>query len=89
MKLTKDRSFDSNKIDDPFIMEAFIPEEYNLEITGKGVQLANRNELRHPVGVVAARSLRYFSTNGERFNIFRCRCMAIWWLRHIYNSFNW
>lgn len=89
MKLTKDRSFDSNKIDDPFIMEAFIPEEYNLQITGKGVQLANRNELRHPVGVVAARSLRYFSTNGERFNVFRSRCMAIWWLRRIYNSFNW
>ena len=51
--------------------------------------MTNRNELRHAVGVVAARTLRYFSTNGEGFNVFRTRGMAVWWLRHIYNSFNW
>lgn len=85
----KDIHFDSQKIDDSYIIEAYIPEKYNLTVSGKGLQLANRNELRHAVGVVAARSLRYFSTNGENFNIFRTRGMAVWWLRHIYNSFNW
>lgn len=85
----KDTSFDSKKTDDPYIIEAYIPEEYNLKTSGEGLQLANRNELRHPVGVVAARSLRYFSTNGEGFNIFRIRDMVVWRLRHIYNSFNW
>ncbi|MCF6155467.1 MAG: fructose-bisphosphatase class II [Candidatus Brocadia sp.] len=85
----KDASFDSKRMDDPFITGAYIPEEYNLKISGEGLQLANRNELRHPVGVVAARSLRYFSTNGENFNIFRIRDMVVWRLRHIYNSFNW
>ncbi|HLG28928.1 MAG TPA: fructose-bisphosphatase class II, partial [Candidatus Brocadiales bacterium] len=69
--------------------EAYIPEEYNLKPTGDGLQLANRNELRHAVGIVAARSLKYFGTNGEGFNISRTRGMAVWWLRHIYNSFNW
>ncbi|MFN3533310.1 MAG: fructose-bisphosphatase class II [Candidatus Brocadia sp.] len=85
----KDTSFDFKKIDDPYIIEAYIPEEYNLKISGEGLQLSNRNELRHPVGVVAARSLRYFSTNGEGFNVFRIRDMVVWRLRHIYNSFNW
>jgi fructose-1,6-bisphosphatase/sedoheptulose 1,7-bisphosphatase-like protein len=60
-----------------------------LKVSKKGLQLANRNELRHAVGIVAARTLRYFSTNGEGFNVFRTRGMAVWWLRHIYNSFNW
>ncbi|KKO19261.1 MAG: hypothetical protein DCC43_10605 [Candidatus Brocadia sp.] len=85
----KDTSFDSKRIDDHYIIEAYIPEEYNLEISGEGLQLASRNELRHPVGVVAARSLRYFSINGEDFNIFRIRDMVVWRLRHIYNSFSW
>ncbi|MBM2833465.1 MAG: hypothetical protein HW406_626 [Candidatus Brocadiaceae bacterium] len=85
----KDTSFDSERIDDPYIIEAYIPEEHNLRPTGEGLQLVNRNELRHAVGVVAARSLKYFSTNGEGFNISRTRGMAVWWLRHIYNSFNW
>lgn len=85
----KDTCFDSKKIDDHYIIDAYIPEEHNLKISGEGLQLANRNELRHPVGVVAARSLRYFSTNGEDFNIFRIRDMVVWRLRHIYNSFNW
>ncbi|GAN31750.1 fructose-bisphosphatase class II [Candidatus Brocadia sp. AMX2] len=85
----KDASFDPKKMDDPCIVEAYIPEEYNLKVSGEGLQLANRNELRHPVGVVAARSLRYFSTNSEGFNIFRVRDMVVWRLRHIYNSFNW
>ena len=85
----KDNSFDSKRIDDPYILEAYIPEKFNLKVSGKGLQLTNRNELRHAVGVVAARTLRYFSTNGEGFNVFRTRGMAVWWLRHIYNSFNW
>ncbi len=85
----KDTSFDSKRMDDRCITEAYIPEEYNLKISGEGIQLVNRNELRHPVGVVAARSLRYFSTNSEGFNIFRIRDMVVWRLRHIYNSFNW
>ena len=85
----KDTSFDSERIDDPYIIEAYIPEEHNLKPKGDGLQLANRNELRHAVGIVAARSLKYFGTNGEGFNISRTRGMAVWWLRHIYNSFNW
>ena len=85
----KDESFDPQRIDDPYITEAFIPEEYVLQPSGNGLQLLNRNELRHAVGAVAARSLKYFSTNGEGFNIFRTRGMAVWWLRHVYNSFNW
>src|SRR3972149_374316 len=71
----KDTSFDSERIDAPYIIEAYIPEEHNLRPTGEGLQLANRNELRHAVGVVAARSLKYFSTNGEGFNISRIRDM--------------
>lgn len=85
----RDESFDSKKIDEPYVTEAYIPEEYNLKISGQGLQLTKRNELRHPVGAVAAKSLRYFSSNGEDFNIFRARVMSVWWLRHIYNSFNW
>ena len=63
----KDNSFDSKRIDDPYILEAYIPEKFNLKVSKKGLQLANRNELRHAVGIVAARTLRYFSTNGEGF----------------------
>ncbi|MEK6636320.1 MAG: hypothetical protein AABY38_08165, partial [Planctomycetota bacterium] len=69
----KDTSFSSERIDDSYIREAYIPEEYNLKTSGEGLQLANRNEFRHAVGVVAARSLKYFSTNGEGFNISRTR----------------
>jgi len=85
----KDDSLDFKKIDDPCILEAYIPKRFNLIATEKGLQLTKRNELRHAVGIVAIRTLRYFSTNGEEFNIFRARCMAVWWFRHIYNSFNW
>lgn len=85
----RDTSFDSRKIDDSHITGAYIPKDYELKISGEGLQLANRNELRHPVGIIAARSLRYFSINNEGFNVFRAREMAVWWLRHIYNSFNW
>ncbi len=85
----KDNSFDSKRIDDPYILEAYIPEKFNLKVSEDGLQLTNRNELRHAVGIVAARTLRYFSTNGEGFNVFRTRGMAVWWLRHVYNSFNW
>ncbi len=86
---TKDTKFDSKMLYDPYITEAYIPKEYDLKVSGNTLQLESRNELRHAVGVVAARSLKYFSTNGEDFNIFRTRDMAVWWLRHIYNSFNW
>ena len=85
----KDNSFDSKRIDDPYIIDAYIPEKYNIKTSGKKLQLADRNELIHAVGVVAARTLKYFSVNGEDFNIFRTRDMAVWWLRRIYNSFNW
>ena len=86
----KDNSIDFKKIDDPYILDAYIPESFDLQVSSEdGLQLANRNELRHVVGIVAARALRYFSTNGEWFNIFRARRMAVWWSRHIYNSFNW
>lgn len=85
----KDTSFNTKKIDDPYVIEGYIPETHNLKMVDNGLQLVNRNELRHAVGVVAARSLKYFSTNGEGFNIFRTREMAVWWLRHIYNGFTW
>ena len=86
----KDNSINFKKIDDPLIREAYIPEDFNLKVSSEnGLQLTKRNELRHAVGIVAARTLRYFSTNGEEFNIFRARRMAVWWFRHIYNSFNW
>lgn len=86
----KDNSIDFKKIDDPYILDAYIPKNFDLKVSSEdGLQLANRNELRHAVGIVAARALRYFSTNGEGFNIFRARRMAVWWSRHIYNSFNW
>lgn len=85
----KDTSFDPKKIDDPFFIEARIPAEHCLKTPQKGLQLANRNELRHAVGIVAARTLKYFSTNGQGINIFRSRGMSVWWLRHLYNSFNW
>ncbi len=87
--ITEDNSFDFKEVDDPYLLESYIPEKFHLEASGKGLQLSKRNELRHAVGIVAARTLRYFSTNGEGFNIFRARRMAVWWLRHIYNSFNW
>lgn len=89
LSFIKDMSFNSKMIDDPYILEAYIPREYSLHICEEDRSLADRNELIHPVGLVAARSLKYFSANGEGFNIFRGRGMAVWWLRHIYNSFNW
>jgi len=86
----EDKSFNFEEVDDPYLLEAYIPERFSLEIpSDNGLQLTKRNELRHAVGIVAARTLRYFSTNGEGFNVFRARRMAVWWLRHIYNSFNW
>lgn len=85
----KDTSFTTKKIEDPFVIEGYIPETHSLKMEGEGLQLVNRNELRHAVGVVAARALKYFSTNGEGFNVFRTREMAVWWLRHIYNGFSW
>jgi Fructose-1,6-bisphosphatase/sedoheptulose 1,7-bisphosphatase and related proteins len=86
----KDNSIDFEKIDDPYLLEAYIPERFDLKLSSEnGLQLTKRNELRHAVGIVATRTLRYFSTNGEEFNIFRARRMAVWWFRHIYNSFNW
>ncbi|MGR3293078.1 MAG: fructose-bisphosphatase class II [Candidatus Scalindua sp.] len=89
-EIIKDNSIDFKKIDDPYILDAYIPESFNLKVSSEnGLQLTKRNELRHAVGIVAARTLRYFSTNGEGFNIFRARRMAVWWFRHIYNSFNW
>ena len=89
LSFIKDELFSSKMLYDSYITEAYIPEENNLIVSGNGLQLENRNALRHAVGVVAARSLKYFSTNGENFNIYRTRDMAVWWLRHIYNSFNW
>ncbi len=89
-KFIKDNSIDFKKIDDPYILDAYIPESYNLKVSSENsLQLTKRNELRHAVGIVATRTLRYFSTNGEEFNILRARRMAVWWFRHIYNSFNW
>lgn len=85
----KDNSLDFKALEDPFIMDAYIPEIFSLKASKTGLQLTNRNELRHAVGIVAARTLRYFSTNDEGFNIFRARRMAVWWLRHIYNVFKW
>jgi fructose-1,6-bisphosphatase/sedoheptulose 1,7-bisphosphatase-like protein len=86
----KDTSVDFKKIDDPYITDAYILESFNLQVSSENrLQLTKRNELRHAVGIIAARALRYFSTNGEEFNIFRARRMAVWWFRHIYNSFNW
>lgn len=84
-----DQKFEPKMLYDPYITEAYIPKEYDLKTSGNTLQLESRNELRHAVGVIAARSLKYFSTNGEDFNIFRTRGMAVWWLRHIYNSFHW
>lgn len=89
LSFIKDMSFNSKMIDDPYILEAYIPMEYSLRICKEDLSLAGRNELIHPVGLVAASSLKYFSTNGEGFNIFRARGMAVWRLRHIYNSFDW
>ena len=89
-KYIKDESYISKKISEPYILEAYIPEKYHLECDEKiGINLRNRNELRHAVGGVAAHTLRYFSKNKEGFNVFRARSEAIWWLRHVYNSFKW
>jgi len=86
----EDKSFNFEDVDDPYLLESYIPEKFSLKTSSdNGLQLTKRNELRHAVGIVAARTLRYFSTNGEGFNVFRARRMAVWWLRHIYNSFNW
>ncbi len=86
----EDKSFNFEDVNDPYLLEAYIPERFSLKVSSeKALQLTKRNELRHAVGIVATRTLRYFSTNGEEFNIFRARRMAVWWFRHIYNSFNW
>ncbi len=89
-KYIKDDSYVSEEIGEPYILEAYIPEKHHLKDNGKsGINLRNRNELRHAVGGVAAHTLRYFSKNKEGFNVFRARSEAIWWLRHVYNSFKW
>ncbi len=85
----KDMTFNSKRIDDPYILEAYIPEKQFIPNDNSDLTLTRRNELIHPVGLVATGVLKYFSINGEAFNIFRARGMAVWWLRHIYNSFNW
>ncbi len=53
----KDNSIDFKKIDDPLILDAYIPESFNLKLSSEnGLQLTKRNELRHAVGIVAART---------------------------------
>lgn len=85
----KDDSYIPEMIGEQYILEAYIPEKYQLKNDGSGLQLSKRNELRHAVGGVAAHTLRYFSKNREGFNVFRARGAAVQWLRHIYNSFKW
>ena len=85
----RDSSYCPEGIGENYILEAYIPQKYQLS-GGNGVlHLSTRNEFRHAVGGVAAHTLRYFSENREGFNIFRARGEAVWWLRHIYNSFKW
>lgn len=84
-----DSSYCHESIGEPYILEAYIPKEYATSTSNGHLQLAGRNELRHAVGGVAAHTLRYFSRNNEGFNVFRARGEAVWWLRHIYNSFKW
>ncbi len=85
----KDSSYQPEQIGEAYILEAYIPKEYQLNSDSSGLNLPSRNELRHAVGGVAAHTLRYFSNNREEFNVFRARGQAVWWLRHIYNSFKW
>lgn len=85
----KDNSYHPDKIGEKYILEAYIPQKYQLKTDDGWLSLSTRNELRHAVGGVAAHTLRYFSKNREGFNVFRARGQAIWWLRHIYNSFKW
>lgn len=89
VRFIKDTSYRSERILDPYILEAFIPEQSVLADNDNGLHLSRRNELRHAVGGVAAHTLRYYSINKEGFNVFRARGQAVWWLRHIYNNFNW
>ncbi len=85
----KDESYCPEMIGELYIFEAYIPKHLILKCPGDCLQLGNRGELRHAVGGVAAHTLRYFSNNKEGFNVFRARGQAVWWLRHIYNSFKW
>ncbi|MGR3320138.1 MAG: fructose-bisphosphatase class II [Candidatus Anammoxibacter sp.] len=85
----KDSSYCPEGIGEDYILEAYIPQKYQLSGGNSGLHLSKRNEFRHAVGGVAAHTLRYFSENREGFNIFRARGEAVWWLRHVYNSFKW
>ena len=85
----KDINFDPKCMDYTHIHSAYIPKKYYYRTRIEDIPLTKRNELIHPVGLVAARSLKYFSTNDEAFNIFRIRGMSVRWLRYIYNSFDW
>ncbi len=85
----KDFSFNPEMIDDPYVIAAYISDKNTLDIHTENSSLADCIELIHPVALVAARTLKYFSTNNEGFNLFRARRMSVWLLRHIYNSFNW
>ncbi|MGR3218602.1 MAG: fructose-bisphosphatase class II, partial [Candidatus Anammoxibacter sp.] len=85
----KDSSYCPEEIREHYILDAYIPQKYQLSSVNGGLHLTERNEFRHAVGGVAAHTLRYFSENKEGFNVFRARGEAIWWLRHIYNSFKW
>lgn len=93
VRFVKDNSYRPERIHDPYILEAFIPEQClladNTDNNDNGLHLSRRDELRHAVGGVAAHTLRYYSINKEGFNVFRARGQAVWWLRHIYNNFNW
>ena len=85
----KDNDYCPEKIMEQYILEAYIPQKYRLKPEKNGLQLSSRTELLHAVGGVAAHTLRYFSENGEWFNVFRARGEAVWWLRHIFNSCRW
>ncbi len=40
----KDNSLDFQKIDDPYLLDAYIPESFNLKVSSEeGLQLTNRN----------------------------------------------
>lgn len=85
----KDDSFHPDEIGEEYITEAYILPQYKLNTNDDSLSLSTRNELCHAVGGVAAHTLRYMSENREGFNVFRARGQAVWWLRHIYNSFKW
>lgn len=89
LEYVRDDYYCSEKIMEPYILEAYIPKKYQLKSAKNELQLPNRTELLHAVGGVAAHTLRYFSENREWFNVFRARGEAVWWLRHIFNSCRW